>query len=29
MPTIAYFLGIAVGMYHNDHEPPQLACGAK
>ena len=24
MPTIAYFLGIAVAMYHNDHNPPHL-----
>lgn len=22
MPTIAYFLGIAVRMYFNDHAPP-------
>jgi hypothetical protein len=24
MPTIAYFLGIAVRMYYNDHEPPHV-----
>jgi hypothetical protein len=24
MPTIAYFLGIAVHMYFNDHEPPHF-----
>ena len=24
MPTIAYFLGIAVRMYYNDHDPPHV-----
>ena len=24
MPTIAYFLGIAVRMYFNDHDPPHF-----
>ena len=24
MPTIAYFLGIAVRMFYNDHEPPHF-----
>ena len=24
MPTIAYFLGIAVAMYHRDHNPPHV-----
>jgi len=24
MPTIAYFLGITVRMYFNDHEPPHF-----
>ena len=24
MPTIAYFLGIVVSMYHRDHNPPQI-----
>jgi len=24
MPTIAYFLGIAVRMYFNDHAPPHF-----
>jgi hypothetical protein len=24
LPTIAYFLGIAVRMYFNDHEPPHF-----
>src|SRR3972149_8138045 len=24
MPTIAYFLGIAVRMFFNDHEPPHF-----
>ena len=24
MPTIAYFLGIAVAMYHRDHNPPHI-----
>lgn len=24
MPTIAYFLGISVRMYFNDHEPPHF-----
>jgi hypothetical protein len=24
LPTIAYFLGIAVRMFYNDHEPPHF-----
>lgn len=24
VPTIAYFLGIAVAMYHRDHNPPHI-----
>jgi hypothetical protein len=24
MPTIAYFLGIAVRMFYNDHDPPHF-----
>lgn len=24
MPTIAYFLGIMVAMYHRDHNPPHI-----
>jgi Domain of unknown function (DUF4160) len=24
MPTIAYFLGIAVAMYYRDHNPPHI-----
>ncbi len=24
MPTIAYFLGIAVSMYYRDHNPPHI-----
>ena len=24
MPTIAYFLGISVRMYFNDHDPPHF-----
>jgi hypothetical protein len=24
VPTIAYFLGIAVSMYHRDHNPPHI-----
>ena len=24
MPTITYFLGIAVSMYHRDHNPPHI-----
>jgi hypothetical protein len=24
MPTIAYFLGIAIRMFYNDHEPPHF-----
>lgn len=24
MPTVAYFLGITVRMYSNDHEPPHF-----
>jgi hypothetical protein len=24
MPTVAYFLGIAVRMFFNDHEPPHF-----
>jgi hypothetical protein len=24
MPTIAYFLGIAVRMFFNDHDPPHF-----
>jgi Domain of unknown function (DUF4160) len=24
MPTIAYFLGVAVRMFFNDHEPPHF-----
>jgi hypothetical protein len=26
LPTIAYFLGIAVRMYFNDHDPPHFHC---
>jgi len=26
LPTIAYFLGIAVRMYFNDHDPPHIHC---
>jgi hypothetical protein len=24
MPTIAYFLGIAIAMYYRDHNPPHI-----
>ena len=24
MPTVAYFLGIAVRMFYNDHDPPHF-----
>jgi hypothetical protein len=24
LPTIAYFLGIAVAMYYRDHNPPHI-----
>ena len=24
MPKIAYFLGIAISMYHRDHNPPHI-----
>jgi hypothetical protein len=24
VPTIAYFLGIAIAMYHRDHNPPHI-----
>jgi hypothetical protein len=24
LPTIAYFLGIAIAMYHRDHDPPHI-----
>jgi hypothetical protein len=24
LPTIAYFLGIAIAMYHRDHNPPHI-----
>jgi hypothetical protein len=24
LPTIAYFLGITIAMYHRDHDPPHI-----